>query len=247
MRAGAQLYTVRDFCLTLPDFAETLKRVASMGYKTVQVSGTCPYDAEWLKNELAKNGLECVITHIPPARLVNETEKVASEHAVFGTRYVGLGYYSFTDEASYDSFVKTYGRVADELKKNDKYFMYHNHLSELGRVGNDQVLRRLSHDFAPDVMGFTLDTYWIKAAGNDPVSWIKELSGRVPCVHLKDYGDGGRMEALGEGSIDFEKVLAASSDAGTGYLLVEQDDCGGRDPFACLEKSLAYLHSLGIE
>ena len=247
MEAGAQLYTVRDFCRTLPDFAETLSRVASMGYKTVQVSGTCPYDAEWLKNELAKNGLRCVITHIPPDRLVNETEKVASEHQIFGTRYVGLGYYSFTDEASYDAFVKTYGCVADELKKKNRYFMYHNHLSELGRIGSDQVLRRLAHNFSPDQMGFTLDTYWIKAANNDPVTWIKELSGRVPCIHLKDYGDGGRMEALGEGSIDFEKVLAASSDSGTGYLLVEQDDCNGDDPFACLGRSLAYLHSLGIE
>ena len=247
MEAGAQLYTVRDFCRTLPDFSETLSKVASMGYKTVQVSGTCPYDAEWLRTELAKNGLRCVITHIPAEKLVCETEKVASEHHIFGTRYVGLGYYQFTDEASYGTFVKTYGRVADELKKKNRYFMYHNHLSELGRIGNEQVLRRLEHDFSPEQMGFTLDTYWIKAAGDDPVSWINELSGRVPCIHLKDHGEGGRMEALGDGSIDFEKVLAASSDSGTEYLLVEQDDCNGGYPFACLERSLKYLHSVGIE
>lgn len=38
----AQLYTVRDFCKTLPEFAETVKKVAAIGYKTVRspASGT---------------------------------------------------------------------------------------------------------------------------------------------------------------------------------------------------------------
>ena len=31
MEIGAQFYTVRDFCKTLDDFAETLKKVADIG------------------------------------------------------------------------------------------------------------------------------------------------------------------------------------------------------------------------
>ena len=50
MELGAQLFTLRDYCKTLPDFAETLTRVADMGYKTVQVSGTCALTViGWLK------------------------------------------------------------------------------------------------------------------------------------------------------------------------------------------------------
>ena len=45
MELGAQLYTVRAFTQTLADFAETLKKVADIGYRTVQVSGTCAFDA----------------------------------------------------------------------------------------------------------------------------------------------------------------------------------------------------------
>ena len=37
MKIGAQLYTVRDFCKTLDGFSETLKKVADIGYTTVQV------------------------------------------------------------------------------------------------------------------------------------------------------------------------------------------------------------------
>ena len=59
MKIGAQFYTIRDFCKTLDDFSESLKKVADIGYKTVQISGTCAYTPEWLKAELLKNGLEC--------------------------------------------------------------------------------------------------------------------------------------------------------------------------------------------
>ena len=71
------MYTVRDFCKDTKGLAETLKRIADIGYKTVQVSGTCPFDAEWLRNELDKNGLECVITHTPLDRIVNENRRTA--------------------------------------------------------------------------------------------------------------------------------------------------------------------------
>lgn len=44
MRIGAQFYTVRDFCKTTEALAETLKKVADIGYEYVQISGTCAYD-----------------------------------------------------------------------------------------------------------------------------------------------------------------------------------------------------------
>ena len=58
MKIGAQLYTLRDYCTNLEDFADTLKKVAEIGYTVVQVSGVCQYEPEWLANELKKNGLK---------------------------------------------------------------------------------------------------------------------------------------------------------------------------------------------
>lgn len=37
--AGVQLYTLRDFCKSVSDTAETLKKVKEMGYNVVQISG----------------------------------------------------------------------------------------------------------------------------------------------------------------------------------------------------------------
>ena len=79
MKIGAQFYTVRETCKTLEGFAETLKKVADIGYRTVQISGTCPYEPEWLKEQLDKNGLECVLTHDSMDKIKDPDKLVADE------------------------------------------------------------------------------------------------------------------------------------------------------------------------
>ena len=76
------------------------------------------------------------------------------------------------------------------------------------------------------------------------------LNGRAECVHLKDLAivEGKqRMAAVGEGNLNFEKIISAAEDMGTEHLLVEQDDCYGEDPFLCLERSYKYLRTMGLE
>ena len=98
MEIGVQLYTLRKFCQNLEDFSETLKKVADMGYRNVQVSGVCPYEPQWLKEQLANNNLKCVVTHIPPDRLINEPKQVSAEHEIFGCNNIGLGFYVVEDD-----------------------------------------------------------------------------------------------------------------------------------------------------
>ena len=88
MNIGAQFYTIRDFCKDTDSFAETLKRVADIGYKYVQISGTCDYDALWLKENLEKNGLKCVVTHIWEGHLTADTDKIIENHKIFDCKTV---------------------------------------------------------------------------------------------------------------------------------------------------------------
>ncbi|MBO4412164.1 MAG: sugar phosphate isomerase/epimerase [Lachnospiraceae bacterium] len=247
MEIGAQLFTVREFCRTLTDFAETLKKVADIGYRTVQVSATCPFEAEWLKRELEANGLRCVLTHTPKDRLLQETDKVAEEHAVFGCDYVGLGMFKFEDPVpDYITFKTTWGPVAERLKQDGRYFMYHNHAREFQKIGRETILEKIIEDFPADVMGITLDTYWAQVGGADPAQYLEKLKGRIPCIHLKDCGYGSRMEVIGEGNINFDRVFEKAEAGGTKYMLVEQDNCNGEDPFECLKRSYEYLRSYGF-
>lgn len=256
MKIGAQLYTVREHCKDLPSFAETLKRIADMGYTTVQISGTCEFDAQWLKEQLDSNGLRAVLTHVAPAKLQEQLAQVCADHRVFGCQNVGLGMYAMMNgdpAEKYAAFVETYKPIARELKEQGFYFMYHNHDQEFFRLDGKTILQRMTEDFAADEMGFTLDSFWVQAGGANPAQCLRELKGRVPCIHLKDfaYGRGNNfianMAAVGEGNIDFEAVINAAADAGTEYLLVEQDDCHGQDPFDCLKRSYNNLRALGLD
>ena len=250
MQIGAQFFTLREHCKTLDDFALSLKKVADIGYRTVQISGTCPFEPAWLRDQLKQNGLECVITHTPADRLQADPAQVAADHDVFGCEHVGLGWYAFNEEKeeeSYAHFIKTYLPVAKKLHEHGKLFMYHNHDQEFKRRNGKLVMEHLLEDIPADVMGFTLDTFWVQAGGGDPAQWLEKLAGRIPCIHLKDYSYGRKMAVVGEGNINFARVFEKAAAGGTRYMLVEQDDCNGEDPFDCLRRSYLYLKAQGFE
>lgn len=249
MEIGVQFWTLRDYCKNLNDFSDTLARVAEMGYKNVQISGVCAYEPEWLKKELDKNGLKCVLTHTSPDKLIANPEQVAKEHNIFGCDLVGLGCYRFNEEKTEESFqhyLDSYVKVADALAQNGKYLMHHNHDHEFKKYKGKLVIDHLAELFAPKKLGFTLDTYWVQASGGDPAYWIEKLSGRVPVIHLKDFAYGSKMAVLGEGNINFDRIFKKSEAAKVKYLLVEQDDCYGEDPFKCIKRSYDYLVSRGF-
>ena len=248
MIIGAQFYTLRNFCKTLDDFSETLKKVADIGYTSVQISGTCAYEPEWLRDQLKANGLKCAVTHIPGDKLKVDPVKVAHDHDIFDCDYVGLGYYNFAaEDANTEKFTEEYLPVAKAIHSAGKYFMYHNHDAEFKWENGKTILANLAEKFSPELMGFTLDTFWVQAGGGDPAAWIDELSGRVPCIHLKDYSYGRKMAVIGEGNINFDRVFKSAEKAGTKYMLVEQDECYGENPFDCLARSYKYLSSLGFK
>ena len=253
MKIGAQLFTVRDYATDLEGFSETLKRVADIGYTTVQVSGTCPFEAEWLKEELDKNGLRCVLTHTKPAAMLEDPIKVCRDHDVFGCRNIGLGMMPHIkngiDEA-YEAFIRDFSPVMKAFAENGHKFFYHNHHWEFSKDKNGKLLLdRMCEDFSPDLLGITFDTYWAQYGGADPAERLSRLKGRVECIHLKDLAivNGEQhMAVVGEGNINFERVFAVADSVGVEYMLVEQDNCYGEDPFECLRRSYEYLRSQGF-
>lgn len=251
MRIGAQFYTIRDFCKDTDSLAQSLKKVADIGYEFVQISGTCDYDANWLKSELDKNGLKCVLTHYNADKMVADPKAVAEFHQVFDCKNIGLGYGKFAGETSEQleqditSFKTKFLPVAETFRDNGAYFMYHNHDHEFKKCNGKTVLEHLADVLPADAFGFTLDTYWVQAGGADPAAYIEKFAGRLPCIHLKDMAYGKQMAVVGEGNINFDRVFAAAEKAGTQYMLVEQDNCNGEDPFECLKRSYNNLVAYG--
>ncbi len=260
MKLGAQMYTVHDHTKNLKDFEESLKKIAEIGYEYVQVSGTCDYNAKWLRDMLKKYGLKCVITHTNPDKLMNAGDYVIEEHNDFDCKYIGLGGMPnlWNGEMSLEQVIADFKEkfipFMENCKAKGKYFMYHNHDLEFAKMENGKTAwETLIEDIPADLMGFTVDTYWIQKGGCNPSAVIRSLKGRCPVVHFKDYKmirEADKRESIlaacGDGNLDFADIIKACEDAGTEYVMVEQDNCFGEDPFVCLERSYKYLKSLGL-
>ena len=246
MKLGAQLYTLRKQMKTPDEIERGLERIAKMGYSCVQVSGIGKIDAARLKSICDRLSLEIAVTHIPPDRLLGDTARVIAEHKIMNCKYVGLGSMpkGYRSSEGVDEFKQYFTRAVEELSAADLAFTYHNHAFEFERVDGGLIFDKLLQAFSPEQMKVTLDCYWVNYGGADVCDWIDRLSGRIDCVHLKDYGiKNGEIVMLPvmEGNMNYPRILERLEKAGTKYALVEQDDCNGEDPFECLERSYENL------
>jgi len=249
MKIGAQLYTVHDYTKTLEDLSLSLKKVADIGYKTVQVSGTCPFDPVWMRDELQKNGLQCVITHVAPAKIAEDPVQVVRDHSVFGCTHIGIGGMPTDMRGSvegYERFSKIWIPIAEQIRDMGAKLHYHNHDWEFVDLEGKHLIDRIFEDFPEDSIDFTLDLGWAGFAGQDVVALINKLKGRLSHIHLKDYADKpadgsittkAYLRPIYEGKLDYDAYIKALAAVGTEHMLVEQDNSYDEDPFDCLRRS----------
>lgn len=241
---GAQMYTVREFCQTRESFERSMERVAAIGYKTVQISGGGDFSAETIREIAYRYGLSIILTHTDPVKVRDRTEEVIRDHRIMGAGYVGIGMMpgEYRESASgIDRFIADFTPAAEKLAAAGLKFMYHNHSFEFEKFDGNSVLDRLIEGFDKNILGFTLDVYWVAHAGADPAYWLRKLAGRIDTIHLKDMEIKGweqRMCEVMEGNLNWDAILTAAEESGVKHAFVEQDDCYGRDPFDCL--SLSY-------
>ena len=254
MIIGAQLYGLREFTKTPEDFAETLKKVADMGYTSVQVSGTCPYEGEWLSEALKSAGLTCDLTHYSFDEMKADTKAVVEKHRKFGCKYIGIGCMPNAGERADKSYWRKFSDeaipVAKAMKENGAYLMYHNHAFEFENIDGECIWDYLTQTISADIMGLTVDTHWVATGGRDIIEILYSVKNRIPCVHFKDtviVDEERRFAPVGHGILDFAKIIETCLDLGVEYAFVEQDNCYGEDPFLCMKKSYDYLSSMGLK
>lgn len=249
---GAQLYTVRAFTNTASDFAETIKKVADIGYTAVQISGIGQID----QNEVAKivedAGLTVAATHIGWGQLLNDIDAVIEQHKLWKCVHVAIGGApgEYHNAEGLKKFLDEIPPVAERLAKEGMDFSYHNHNHELIRYGEKTWLEMLYEQADPKHLKAEIDTYWIQAGGGDPAEWVRKCAGREPLLHLKDMamapGRQQRFAEIGEGNLNWPAILQAAKEGDVEWYLIEQDNCYERDPFESLEISYKNLKEMGL-
>lgn len=248
---GLQLYTLRD---DLPkDPKGILKQASAMGYK--QIEGyEGPQGIYWgmsntdFKKYMDELGMTFVSSHCD---INKDFEKKAAEAAAIGVKYLICPYKGPQKKLDdFKKFADEFNQKGEICKKNGIKFAYHNHDYTFKELEGQMPQDVLMNSTDPSLVEYELDMYWVVAAGQDVETWLKKYPNRFKLCHVKDRTKGATEAAdsctLGEGSIDFPKILKTAKENGMEYYIVEQEKYTGTTPLKAVELNAAYMKGLKI-
>ena len=260
---GATLYTLRNEMRENPQ--ETLKKVAEIGYKYVEVVdyrdgkfyGMTPDE---LKEQLSELGLVPLSIHMGMVNLENADKLIADVKAA-GIKYFvapvpPMGLFKFNREKrtmemsdNLDSLVTILNTIGEKCSAAGLEFLYHNHNFEFEKNADGVVpIEYMLENCSAENVNFQMDLYWVTKAGADPVAYFNKYPGRFKIWHVKDMDDQGRFAPVGTGSIDFARILAAKETSGMEYYIVEQDQTfDGMKPLDAIQISHDGLKKIGFQ
>lgn len=256
---GLQLYTIRDAIAA--DLAGSLKKLSDLGFRNLEPAGysdgkfygKAPKEFKKMVTDL---GMVVISSHaaVESTGITPETaKKMADSHAELGVKYCVQPWVNDEDRTidKYKKMIADWNKVGEVMKNVGIQFAYHNHNFEFANLNGivpyyDLYMKELD----PKLVTMELDLFWASKAGQDPVEMFKKYPGRFQLLHLKDMKTKQApfytvikddICSVGAGVIDFKRILAAKSIAGTKYAFVEDDNQGNGKPFEALEVSINNL------
>jgi sugar phosphate isomerase/epimerase len=239
-RIGLMLYTVRRACAD--DFEGVLREVAATGYEGVELFELHGHEPDRVRAWLDGSGLVACGRHARLEAIETELEALAAEAQALGWRRLVVSWLPPTDvEEQPDELRERLAQAGRAAAEAGLELGFHNHAAEVrpGPGGRSFL------DDLPQELFLELDLGWAWWAGADPVELLEGLPGRVPLVHVKDFPERGVRTycPVGDGAVDFARIVPAVVRAGVEWLLVEQDETDG-DELAAARRSFAALERL---
>lgn len=266
---GVNLITVQEQLKTDPQ--GTLKAIADMGYKTVEMTraelpGLLPmckdlglavpsahFEYAILSNEWTNYG------GAPPRKGYNLTAALA-EAKKAGLEYVVIPSISAKERAGMGMYIRVaqqLNKAGEQAKKIGVKIAYHNHSFEFRKFGQHTGFDILMNNLEPELASVEFDPFWVMIGNQDPVPLMRKHAKQLRLIHLKDmrmytnptFNDDVPPEAfraIGTGILDIALTMNSAHNAGVSHYFVELDRFVG-DPMEGLKQSYDYLQKMKAE
>ena len=145
-----------------------------------------------------------------------------------------------------------FNTCGDICKKYGLRFGYHTHGYSYFMLNGQMPVDYLITNTSPDTVDIEMDFYWVVTAGADPVELWNKYGKRVRLCHIKDRMKTAAADDefsscnVGEGSIDFAKILPLAKSVGVKYFTVEQERFDDTTPMDAAKADAKYLMNLSI-
>lgn len=242
---GINLYSIREAMLS--DAADTLKKLATIGYKEIESAKSVKGNYYGLKPKEIKNiiedlGMTLRSGHAP---VNTEWQKSIDEAAESGQDYLvsGLPLRGQTVD-TYKRAADIFNKAAEDCKKSNIIFGYHNSGADFKSDTNKVLYDVLLENTDPNLVKMQLDIGWAIVGGGDPVKYIDTYPGRFPLWHLKDLNkEKPESIELGKGRVDIVGLLQMKKKSGMNYYFIEQEESEGL-PIDSMKYNFDYLNKL---
>ena len=257
-KMGLQLFTIRDAMAEDP--ISTLKKVRVLGYEDSELFG---YDGKndtfyGLKSKDFKkviDDLDFTVTsgHYDfSSYFTKPFEKLEGylEQCIEGSHAIGAKYITWPWLAPEFRTIDNFKRLAEKLNKMGELvnksglgFAYHNHDFEFtdhhGENGYDIIL----DDTDAELVKLQMDMYWVEhSSKKSPKQLIEDNPGRYVMWHIKDMDKVTRdYTELGNGSIDYVKMLSEIKPDALQYYYLEQGGNFTHNSMQSITDSAAYF------
>ncbi len=255
-KIGIQLYSLRADIVK--DVKGVISKVAAAGYKEVETFGLSKeqqffgLSVKEFGQLLKANNLTSPSGHYLPAKMLYENgdgddvKKLCEVGQTLGQQYIVIPHLAEERRKTIDQYktlAERMNKAGEICKKANLQLAYHNHDFEFLQIDGQRGYDIFMNETDKNLVKLELDLYWVVRAGLDPVDLFKKQPGRFPMVHVKDMDkvDRTKNTEVGNGSIDFKKILANSKLAGIKHYYVEHENNYVPDTIGSIQKSYAYI------
>jgi sugar phosphate isomerase/epimerase len=262
---GIQLWTVKSEAEK--DLEGTLRKVYAAGFREIEFAGYYGKKPADLGKLLRDIGLTPVSTHAGAADIAKNGDQIIADAKALGLKYVVCSSPMVSpekDKLPWEERMKAvdlndwkwnaelFNKFGKQVSEAGMVFGYHNHSAEFKKFDGKTAFDHLFGSTDPKFVKSELDVGWVVSAQQDPLAILNQYKDRVIALHVKDVSKRESADkdppsvALGEGVIDWKKVIGTAKANGTKAFFYEQEEPFTRPILDSVKMSGAYLQKLEV-
>lgn len=238
-KMGLQLFSVHNEMTKAP--LATLKAVKAMGYEDFETFGFDAaknnfygFKAAEFKKILEDLQIGANSGHYGFAPFIDKSDddlKHFTDQCIQGARALNMKYIVWPwiapQQRTLDNFKlmsKKLNLIGEQINASGIKFAYHNHGFEFEDQGGENGFDIILRETDPSLVKLQLDMYWVMNSSKfTPKELISKQPGRYVMWHIKDMDKVSKdYTELGNGSIDYTKILPDPIESGLEYYYLEQ-------------------------
>jgi sugar phosphate isomerase/epimerase len=231
---GFQTWTVREELVK--DFAGTLKKIAAMGYKEVEMCSPLGYTDSGFgplnqmsgmdMSQIFKDaGLVCSSSHFTLGELRDSLDNRIEWARQIGMKQMILSsFWLPQDTATIDDYKKgaeELNKIAEKTKAAGIQMGFHNHHMEFQKRGEELIYDVLMATFDPGLVKMQFQVA-VVSIGYKAADYFRKYPGRFISAHLADWSKVKDQQVpIGQGDVDWIDFFKAAATGGVKNYFVE--------------------------